>query len=439
MDEQILYGSVKGFFETFLYFQDPRYYDVITAWALHTWHIRRWRATGPLLLIGPVNSGKTTVLECLEELAYRGVRGGSMSNSTMFRLSHEYTPTLLVDESQIYAREEWAETQAFLNERYRKGGRVWRMVGEGTGMVPKFFDAYGATALAQSADTWDAMRSRAIVLKMEKGRPKEQTLTDLFYSEGAHLRAWLGQYQVRCFRQERQKTELDHKINTVLDGKQILENLGVESGLNPFPDPRPYMENLKDSRIREIGLPLLLVSPIDEPRESIQSYLEDLEKEHDAEDRTSYLADYVLALESAVKENGKASVKEVRIQLAVLWGLKTDSRTLPKPKTIMGNLRTLGFVTTRVSDGSTGVQWNEKLMERLRVRYRLQSASVSSVASEHEARLTAQSEGTEATEADEQYPMPHIVKKPYKCLGCKETFPNYQVSLGHKCEKGSTG
>src|SRR5207249_7294454 len=63
IDEQILYGHIKGFFETFVYFQDRRYYDVATAWTLHTWHIRRWRATGPLLLIGPVNSGKTTVLE----------------------------------------------------------------------------------------------------------------------------------------------------------------------------------------------------------------------------------------------------------------------------------------------------------------------------------------------------------------------------------------
>src|SRR2546425_12733978 len=87
IDEQILYGHVKGFLETFVYFHDLRYYDVTTAWTLHTWHISRWKASGPLLLIGPVNSGKTTVLECLEELAYRGVRGGSMSFATMARLS----------------------------------------------------------------------------------------------------------------------------------------------------------------------------------------------------------------------------------------------------------------------------------------------------------------------------------------------------------------
>ncbi|MEI4913934.1 hypothetical protein Q8G39_28190, partial [Klebsiella pneumoniae] len=86
-----------------------------------------------------------------------------MSNATMFRLSDMYMPTLLVDESQLYAREEWAESQAFLNERYRKGGKVWRMEGEGRNMIPRSFAAYGATALAQSSDTWEALRSRAIV------------------------------------------------------------------------------------------------------------------------------------------------------------------------------------------------------------------------------------------------------------------------------------
>jgi hypothetical protein len=48
---------------------------------------------------------------------------------------------------------------------------------------------------------------------------------------------------------------------------------------------------------------------------------------------------------------------------------------------------------------------------------------------------TPQQDASDASEGS----MPHIVKKPYKCLGCKEAFPSYQESLGHKCEKGPTG
>ena len=143
LDDPGLYADVRGFFTRYLDMQDPRYYDVLAAWTLHTWIIEQWRATGPLCIIGPISSGKTTILECLEELARRGIRGGSMSNATMFRLSDAFSPTLLIDESQIYNREEWAEVQAFINERYRKGGRVWRVDQD---YIPQSFKAYGATA-----------------------------------------------------------------------------------------------------------------------------------------------------------------------------------------------------------------------------------------------------------------------------------------------------
>src|SRR5437879_5873469 len=172
-----LYCELNDFFRHHLDLRDERYYHVLTAWTLHTWRILDWRASGPLCMIGPISSGKTTVLECLEEVAYRGIRGGSMSNATMFRLSDEYTPTLLIDESQVYNREEWAEAQAFINERYRKGGRVWRMEGEGRNMTPAFFEAYGATAFAGSSPPWEALTSRAVLIKMEKGMPGEQTVT----------------------------------------------------------------------------------------------------------------------------------------------------------------------------------------------------------------------------------------------------------------------
>ena len=369
MDGQVLFGHVKGFCETFLYFENPILYDVLAAWILHTWLINHWRATGPLLLIGPVSSGKTTVIEVLEELAFRGVRGGSMSNATMFRLSDAYMPTLLIDESQIYAREEWAEAQSFLNERYRKGGKVWRMEGEGKNMVPRGFNAYGATALAQSNDTWEAMRSRAIVLNMEKGAPKEQTLTDQFFAEGRRLRAWLKEYRKRWGRAQQEPTELDHKLAT-LGADDALSNQGVE--LNPFPDPRTALETIKDHRVREIGWPLLAVAPINGPRENIQSYLEELEKSHEEDSRTSYLAEYVQALDMAEKAEGGVSAREVQLQIATIRGLKITDKGMPRSKAIMNALRTLGFQGTLVGrERLAGIRWDELRMVRLRLRFAL--------------------------------------------------------------------
>src|SRR6266571_6200776 len=322
---QDLYVEICDFFRQHLDLKDERYYHVLTAWTLHTWRIDDWRASGPLCMIGPVSSGKTTVLECLEELAYRGIRGGSMSNATMFRLSNKYTPTLLIDESQIYNREEWAETQSFINERYRKGGKVWRC---DEWNIPRHYRAYGATALAQSDMPWDALISRALILKMQKGKPKSQTLTPAFEGQGYILRAKL-------------KAFADRWVNSAYDPNWLpLEELDLHE--------------LQDYRVREIGTPLLEMSPTTGPRQQILSYLKDLEKAHEAEESTDYLSDYYLALTKCQPENGKVSVQAVRVQWADLHGeydpvkgVIRNAKAVPKSKTVASAVRTLGFSPCR--------------------------------------------------------------------------------------------
>lgn len=275
LDQRTLYNQLRQFFKDHLAFNDERYYDVLTAWTLHTWLIEKWRATGPLYLLGPISSGKTTVLECLEQVAYRGIRGGSMSNSTMFRLSDAYTPTLLIDESQLYNREEWAETQAFLNERYRKGGKVWRVEGEqGNQFVPRSFNAYGATALAGSDPPWDAMYSRSLILQMSKDKPTKQTLTPEFEQTGKELRGLLRQFRTGYDHLERDYDTLD-KLLDERGRKAILDRL-VDT-TEYYPDPRETSETIGDYRVREVGYPLLALAPIGGPREAILEYLHELE------------------------------------------------------------------------------------------------------------------------------------------------------------------
>jgi hypothetical protein len=330
---------------------------------MHTWLIEDWRVSGPLYILGPINSGKTTILELLEETAYRGIRGGSMSNATMFRLSHGYGPTLIIDEAQLYNREEWAETQAFLNERYRRGGKVWRVEGDGKNMVPKHFNAFGATAFAGSYPPWPALSSRALTIKTEKNtRPVEQTLTKAFEEEGQRFRNFL-----QGFREKR---------------------------LGNSPERIFELDRIKDYRTREIGHELLAVAPDGDPREQIFSYLEVLETEHQTDEETGTESDYVRALNLCQPTNGAVTAKEVRTQLAEVLGeveyrvvkgtldqeepkRMVNEAALPKPRTIMGVLTTLGFKKTRVGHrgGLTGILWDKELLTRLNERYGISSAS----------------------------------------------------------------
>lgn len=93
-----------------------------------------------------------------------------------------------------------------------------------------------------------------------------------------------------------------------------------------------------------------------------------LEARHDAVDKNSYLSDYVLALDNAEKTGNMVTVKEIRLQLAALWEVKTDSKDVPHPKTVLKATRTLGFKESRLRSGMA-VIWDERIMERLRVRF----------------------------------------------------------------------
>jgi len=372
-DEAYLFAAVETFLRVHLVFSKPEYYTVVAAWILASWRIEEWRASGPLYILGPINSGKTTVIEVLEELAYRGIRGGSMSTATMFRLSDSYAPSLLIDESQIYNREEWAEAQALINERYRPGGKVWRVVGEGNSLRPTAFKCWGPTALASSHSPWEALGSRALIVKMEKGKPERHTGTPDFAINASKLRSMLLHYRLV-------------KLNLQPEPRE---------GFPEAPeDPvEKRLEHIEDERTKEVGYPLLAVADPDS-QDPILKYLVELEGEHQAIEEGSDFAVYVIALDKCIAEHGKVSVEDVRQQIRILWNVE-DMKKLPSAKYASKVLQTLGFKPTRLPTGKAGIVWDPERMARLKQRYRV--GGIASVPSD--SSLTNLNEANEATEA----------------------------------------
>lgn len=379
IDEVGLFDNVKSFIKRHVYFRDPILYDVVTAWIFATYHMKKWRALGILLLTGPIGSGKTTGLEILEEVAYRGVRSGSMSNPVQFRMREDHQPTFLIDEAQLYNQDDWAELRGALNESYKRGGKVWRMIGEGSTLTYKSFKVYGATALALSDQPWEAMEARGLKIKMEKVPREErtrfkETLTDEFYQQGAKLRGQLKQYRTRFEKLQPPETDLDKLIEKIEAAKTPAEKSSLV--INPFPDPTTSLEEVTDPRIREIGYPLVVVAPDTGPRDNIVRYLKDLEAAHQADENTGYTGDIFRAFSQAGVEGGKVSISDVRAQLMIIWDIEklTDKR-MPHPKTVMNALKTMGFNATRTSQNKAAVFYDPDLVKGLATRYGVTSSS----------------------------------------------------------------
>ncbi|HOO04859.1 MAG TPA: hypothetical protein PLJ11_09075, partial [Methanomassiliicoccales archaeon] len=149
---------------------------------------------------GRSGTGKSRLLETLRQICYRGMRAsGCLSFSSMFRTAERWKGTLAINEGDLKNSSEKSDMVKYLNERYEKGGNVWRTNPET--LKSEYFNAYGPTIVTtrhQFKD--DALESRCFTIPM-----KERTRRDIylnlpkeFYDAGATLRNHL-----LCFRFKR--------------------------------------------------------------------------------------------------------------------------------------------------------------------------------------------------------------------------------------------
>lgn len=139
---------------------------------------------------GGAGTGKTRLLETMRQICYRGMRAsGCLSFSAMFRTVERWKGTLCINEGDLHNSKETSETVKYLNERYEKGGNVWRTNPDS--LKCEFFNAYGPTILTTRAVFGDnALESRCIIVPMleKKRQDIKINLTQEFYDQAGILR-----------------------------------------------------------------------------------------------------------------------------------------------------------------------------------------------------------------------------------------------------------
>src|SRR5579859_67882 len=133
---------------------------VLVAFVLSTWFVDRLRVAPYLWIVGPPQSGKTTLLNALALVCRRPLFVGDISSAALYNICKEFKPTLLIDESNAQV----GQTNRSLRQMLR--------VGTTRGAVARknaFYTAFGAKVIV-SPDLPDdpALMSRCIVLPMEE-------------------------------------------------------------------------------------------------------------------------------------------------------------------------------------------------------------------------------------------------------------------------------
>ncbi len=160
-----LFDEIKAFFTQFVWFSDSRWYDYLTTLVMVS-YVKPIFETVPIVGInGPAESGKTRLLELLEQLVFNALFASSLTPASMGRMIERDRVTLLVDEAEElsdYSRRN--EVFKILRACYKKSGR--RIVAApGEGSVNEY-SVYALTIVVNIAGFHPALMTRMVPIAM---------------------------------------------------------------------------------------------------------------------------------------------------------------------------------------------------------------------------------------------------------------------------------
>ena len=333
-----VFNDVKSYFIDHLDVANELFYDVYACYVLATWRLEDFRVLPYQFFLGPLASGKTRALECFHRLCYRSIMASSVSAAAIFRILEAWHPTLLLDEAEVYGRENMVEVLALLNSGYRRG-QVAIRIEKLEGGCPQiaFFDTFGFKVLAGTDELAATLQSRCILTTMSKAV--------------RHVNLFIDEQKAQDLR------------NDLLIYR--FKNLGVvqpsdfdASTLNGF---------FNNSRVIELFVSLLQVAPSEEIRTRLISCMKQITQSRLGEEQTSIEArvfEAIMKCETIV-DGGKISTQA--ITTAFNGGL--SERDQATSRFIGRRVAALGFEKCRLSGGLSGFFWDKKLVDRLSTRY----------------------------------------------------------------------
>jgi len=153
--------------------------EAITLWIIHTHNFESADAT-PYLNIHSAEkrSGKTRLLEVLEQLVNKPWFTGRATPAVLARKIDKEKPTLLLDESDAAFKgdKEYSQTlRGILNSGYRRGGKSSICIGQGANIDYKDLSTFCPKAIAGIGSLPDTIADRSIPIKLRR-RTRNETV-----------------------------------------------------------------------------------------------------------------------------------------------------------------------------------------------------------------------------------------------------------------------
>ncbi len=311
----------------------PFWEEMVAHYALMTWVYDRFTAVPYLRLLAEHGTGKSRFLQVVGSLCYKSVIcGGSVSVSSIFRLTELWRGTLALDECDFNHSSEWTEIVRLLNCGYMAGLPAVRSESVGRSFVSRAFYVFGPKILAGRHRFDDsALESRCLTYTPEERKLRDdipRQLPDAFWREALDLRNQLLGWRFENF-----------------DAIRV--------------DESPLLH--LDPRLAQIGTPIHSIAGDNVFRGEYLRFLSEFGRRDRAERPQSAVVEAIYELSAELDLNrdiyvemkseppNYLTVKAVTERTNAL--IQNRGGTQMGPKRVGGIIRSLGFAPERARDG----------------------------------------------------------------------------------------
>jgi len=144
-----LFSLLKSFLTEYLDFQIPAHYGILAAWALGSYFAHLFPAFPFLCFLGPKESGKSKLLEALQQICFNANKAKNISEAALGDMMDGQRGTLLLDQAESLPK----NLVGTLADSYRRAGGKRRIVKMSRGKRSVLeFSTYGPKAFATTKD-----------------------------------------------------------------------------------------------------------------------------------------------------------------------------------------------------------------------------------------------------------------------------------------------
>lgn len=218
------YHKIKSHLQAYIKLEKEEDYDIITAHTISTYFFPLFKAIGYLHFKAMKNSGKTTSLNILRQLAFNGTKETATPAAMRDKIDGQRA-TFIVDQADnpLGPKSQSGLVDIFVDSYKKSGGKISKMIEIKRQHVPIDFDTYSPKAFGSTKELHPDLKDRCIQIPLIKSKTNLQFLdedSDIWLS----LRDDLYRLQMANFAQIEalyKQVNIDYKHSNEIINRQL--------------------------------------------------------------------------------------------------------------------------------------------------------------------------------------------------------------------------